>query len=97
MHSLYRLAEKKDKENVKIKENSKIYGRASTIKAAYKQILLIFLADPFGMTQREILDIYGATLEWAALTEFNVANTTEQTNYCVINLDEDSPLGGRLV
>jgi len=91
LHSLYRLAEKKGKENVKIKENSKIYGRVTTIKTAYKQILLIFLADPFGMTQHEILEIYGATLEWEALTEFNVTNITERTRCCVINLDEDSP------
>ncbi len=91
LHTLYRIAEKKDKENIKIKENSKIYGAASSIKTAYKQILLIFLADPFGMTQREILQVYSATLEWGALTEFNLKNTTEQAKCCVINLDEDSP------
>lgn len=91
LHTLYRLAKEKNKENIKIKENSKIYGKASTIKTAYKQILLIYLADPFGMMQREILEVYGATNEWEALTDLNFAQTTEQTNCCVIYLDEDKP------
>jgi len=91
IHALYRLAEKKGKESVKIKENSKLFGSQTTIESTYKQILLLQLADPYGMSQREILEVYEEILQWEHAASLNQSITNDAQNMCVVYLDEDKP------
>lgn len=91
IHSLYRLAEEKGKEAIKIKENSKLFGSQATIALLYKQILLLCLADPYGMNQREILEIYYEISNWGSAANLLTTVPTQDKGLCVVYLDEDKP------
>ncbi len=89
LHSLYQLAERKNKCDVKIKNSDQ--SSSTTIRCLYKQILLLRLLEPDGLTQKEILKIYNRLEEWCSHVSFTEGEASNSVNQWWIILDEDKP------
>ncbi len=89
LHGLYVLTEQKEKQGTKVKENTE--GSTVTIATLYKQIILLRLADPWGLGHREILDIYQTLEDWSESVAFTDDATAATPETCVLYMDEDKP------
>lgn len=58
LHSLYKLAVKLGKADVKVADQGGIFSKQSSIEDSYKQILLLSLAYPSGLMQKEFQLVY---------------------------------------
>ncbi len=89
LHSLYRLAVKNKKESSKVADETSLIGKVSTVEDSYKQVLLLSLADPSGLMQKEIQDAYhfiGKISQYVRIEKTPVIN---QQTQCIILMDED--------
>ncbi|MGY6276849.1 hypothetical protein [Methylomonas sp. MgM2] len=91
LHSLNRLAVKLGKESVRVNDPYGIFNKSSTIEACYKQILLLSLAYPSGLMQKEFQLVYGFIEKISDLIEIEKEPVPGQTVQCVILMDEDLP------
>ena len=91
LHSLNRLAVKLGKQGVRVNDPSGIFNKSSSIEDSYKQILLLSLAYPSGLMQKEFQLVYGFIEKISDLIEIEKQPVDEQPIQCVILMDEDLP------
>ncbi|MEN8260361.1 MAG: hypothetical protein ABFS02_07215 [Pseudomonadota bacterium] len=89
LHSLYRLAREKKKDGFKVKDEA-FHLKHTSIENTYKQILLVSLADPCGLLQKEILELYAFSEKLAGFVELE-SNVSGQGARCVLLTEEDKP------
>ncbi|MCI0653972.1 MAG: hypothetical protein L0Y38_00730 [Methylococcaceae bacterium] len=89
LHGLYLLAEQKEKQDTRIKEDDQ--GKTTTIGTIYKQIALLRLADPWGLGHREILDIYESLESWSGSLKVSLKDPLRKADGLSIYMDEDQP------
>ncbi|MGH8549859.1 MAG: hypothetical protein ACRERU_14890 [Methylococcales bacterium] len=87
LHGLYLLAEQKEKQNTRVKENKD--GKTVTLGTIYKQILLLRLADPWGLGHREILDTYENLENWSESLPLPIQHSDGNPGGCILYVDED--------
>lgn len=91
LHSLNRLAVKLGKQGVRVNDSSGRFNKSSSIEDSYKQILLLSLAYPSGLMQKEFQLVYGFIEKISDLVEIDTKPIDEQSIQCVILMDEDLP------
>jgi len=91
LHSLYKLGVKIKKDSVKIPDETSNTNNVSSIQDCYRQILLLSLADPSGLMQKEILQVYKFAAKLCSLVQLQPNLAQEQQLQCVILIDEDQP------
>jgi len=90
LHSLYKLSLKVKKETTKVADESSSSGKTSA-QDCYKQILLLSLADPSGLMQKEFQLSYRFIEKITHLVIIENTPIAEQPMQCIILMDEDSP------
>jgi hypothetical protein len=65
----------------------------TSISASYKQLLLLKLAQPYGLLKSEIIELFFLLEKWSDLIELNILdnNPTENNTACLIDFHDDSP------
>ena len=89
LHSLYKLGVKLKKEQTKVPDETNLIHKSSTIADSYRQILLLSLANPMGLMQKEIHHVYLFTERLANLLSLETKKIPHQKNQCLILTDED--------
>ncbi len=90
LHSLYKLSIKLGKLTTKLSGQLNLFGGITVIDR-YKQILLLSLAYPSGLMQKEFLQVYQFTEKLCELVQIEPKPVADQTIQCSISLDEDLP------
>lgn len=90
LHSLYRLSVKLGKEATKISEQGSMFG-GRTVESRYKQILLLSLAYPSGLMQKEFLQVYQFAEKVSEFVQIERKPVADQEVQCSIFTDEDLP------
>ncbi len=90
LHSLYRLSVKLGKHTTKISEQGAMFG-GRTVESRYKQILLLSLAYPSGLMQKEFLQVYQFAEKVSELVQIERKPVADQDVQCSILTDEDLP------
>lgn len=91
LHSLYKLAVKLGKEATKIGDQAGLFSKSGSIEESYKQILLLSLAYPSGLMQKEFQLVYDFIDKISDLVLIEKSPVAEQTAQCMILMDEDLP------
>jgi cyclic-di-GMP-binding protein len=91
LHSLYSLSVAKKCDTAKIANSPHVESKARPIEAYYKQIVLLNLADPSGLMQKEIVQIFHFAGVVAPLINLQNFPVVAQKIQCIIQLDEDHP------
>jgi len=91
IHSLYALAEEYGIVTLPITDPTSPASEASTITSIYKQILLLSLACPYRMRQKEIYYVYNALLDWARYCRLVPATNSRANGLFSLNLQSDKP------
>jgi hypothetical protein len=89
LHSLYKLGVKLKKETVKVSDDSSANSKSSSIEDCYRQILLLSLAEPSGLMQKEILLVYQFISKLYSSVKLTNKAEQEMLMLCVILVDED--------
>jgi cyclic-di-GMP-binding protein len=97
IHALYALAEECSINTLPVTDPTSPASEASTIATIYKQILLLSLACPYRMPQKEIHYIYNALLDWARFCRLVPASNTRANGLFTLNLQSDKPPGYRVL
>ncbi len=90
LHSLYKLSVKIKKETVKVADTGSLSGKVSSVDDCYKQVLLLSLADPSGLMQKEVQQVYDFIEKISCLVRIEKQAVKEQKVQCVILMDEDA-------
>lgn len=90
LHSLYQLSIKIKKDTVKVDNNINHLLKVSSAEDCYFQILLLGLADPTGLMQKEILLVYHFIEIIATLVSLKATAIPKQAVQCIVLIDEDS-------
>lgn len=88
LHSLYRLSVKLSKHTTKISDQGGMFG-GRTVEDRYKQILLLSLAYPSGLMQKEFLQVYQFAEKVSELVQIERKPIADQDVQCSILTDED--------
>jgi cyclic-di-GMP-binding protein len=92
LHSLYKLSVKIKKDTTKVANNDVAQSnKASSPQECYQQILLLSLADPAGLMQKEILLVYDFIETIASLIDLKKEPVSGQPLQCIIMTEEDKP------
>ena len=91
LHSFYKLSVKIKKDTTKIANDPNQFNKKSTSEECYKQILLLSLADPTGLMQKEILLVYSFIETVVSLVSLEKEPICSQPKQCIILTDEDKP------
>ncbi|CAA9890705.1 conserved hypothetical protein [Candidatus Methylobacter favarea] len=95
LHSLYKLSVKIKKDTTKIDNDiandTNQTNKASTPEQCYLQILLLSLAEPTGLMQKEILLVYGFIETIVSLVSLKNRPISGLPIQCIILTDEDQP------
>ncbi|MCL7422268.1 MAG: hypothetical protein M8364_15350 [Methylobacter sp.] len=91
LHSLYKLSIEIKKDTTKIVNDINQSNKASTPEECYKQILLLSLADPTGLMQKEILLVYSFIETIDFLVSLKSEPVAGQQMQYIISTDEDKP------
>ncbi|MGZ5050339.1 MAG: hypothetical protein ACXWF8_13085 [Methylobacter sp.] len=89
LHSLYGLSVKIKQSTTKVGNNEKRANKASSPEDCYKQILLLSLADPTGLMQKELLLVYSFIENVVSLVSLKKEPVNGQQIQCVVLTDED--------
>ncbi len=89
LHSLYKLGVKLKKETVKVSDDSTAASKSSSIEDCYRQILLLSLAEPSGLMQKEILLVYQFISKLYSSVKLTDKPEQGMLMLCVILVDED--------
>ena len=95
INSLYALAEQHDITTQPITDTTLSTPARSTISTVYKQILLMSLACPYRLRQKEIHFVYNALMDWADITRLYYKDGEQAPGFFVISLNADN--GRRIV
>jgi hypothetical protein len=91
LHSLYKLSVKLKKDTTKVPNDISQNHKSSSPEDCYKQIMLLNLAEPTGLMQKEILMVYRFIELIAHLVGLKIEAVDDQTLHCIIMTDEDKP------
>jgi len=91
LHHLYLFAEHNKIENTKIRQGGD--GKSSfSIEQLYKRILLLTVANPYRLPQKEIQRVYDALTEWVDDVSLLPVNAiSNPSGLFVVDLDVDKP------
>lgn len=89
LHSLYKLSVKTKKESTKVADETGSLNKASSAEDCYKQILLLSLADPAGLMQKEIKQVYNFIGNIVHLVHIENTLVSHQDVQCIVLMDED--------
>ncbi|MGZ4968420.1 MAG: hypothetical protein ACXV7H_02720 [Methylobacter sp.] len=89
LHSLYSLSVTIKNSTAKVANNTSQSSKASSPEECYKQILLLSLADPTGLMQKEILLVYSFIETIASLVGLKKELINDQSIQCIVLTDED--------
>jgi hypothetical protein len=90
LHSLYKLSVKYKKDTTKVSDETNLPGKTDTAGDSYKQILLLSLADPSGLMQKEVGQIYDFIGKIAHNVQIEDHQLSGQDVQCIILMDEDT-------
>ena len=91
INSLYALAEQHDITALAITDTTLPTPARSTISTVYKQILLLSLACPYRLRQKEIHFVYNALMDWADTSQLHHMAGSQARGLFAINLNADNP------
>jgi hypothetical protein len=92
IHSLYALAEECGINRLSITDTTLPTPETSNIDTIYKQILLLSLACPYRLRQKEIHFAYNALIDWASFCQLsNPASGIERGLFSVHTQSDDPP------
>ena len=91
IHTLYTAAEKEGIASKPVTDTTLAPPATSTIETVYKQILLLSLANPYRLRQKEIHHVYSALHDWAAACHLSSADGKQDNGLFTINLLSDDP------
>lgn len=91
IHALYALAEECGIAMLPVSDPASPASEASTIATLYKQILLLSLASPYRMRQKEIRYVYNALFDWARFCRLVPAANARASGLFMLNLQSDTP------
>ncbi|TRW94767.1 hypothetical protein [Candidatus Methylobacter oryzae] len=89
LHSLYSLSVKIKNSTTKVANDSGQSNKASSPEDCYRQILLLSLADPTGLMQKELLLVYSFIETIGSLVGLKKEPVNGQQIQCVVFVDED--------
>lgn len=89
LHSLYKLSVKIKNDTTKVSNDIGQFHKSSSPEECYRQILLLSLADPTGLMQKEILLVYNFIETINSLVSLRKEPVNGQKIQCVILIDED--------
>ncbi|MBL6986800.1 MAG: hypothetical protein ISR72_07140 [Methylobacter sp.] len=89
LHSLYSLSVKIKNDTSKVANDIAQSAKPSTPEECYRQILLLSLADPTGLMQKEILLVYSFIETIGSLVSLKKEPVSGQVIQCVVLTDED--------
>lgn len=89
IHSLHRLSVKTKKVSNKVPKSLKDPGKTLSIGDCYRQILLLSLAEPTGLMQQEILQVFDFIEPLSSLLILEDKPVQAQAKQCVVLTDED--------
>ena len=90
LHSLYKLSVRLKKETTKVADETNLPGKTSTPEDSYKQILMLSLADPSGLMQKEVGQVYDFIGKIAQNIQIETQRVSDQDVQCIILMDEDT-------
>lgn len=92
LHSLYKLSVKIKKNGTQVPLNDPAQvHKTSTPEECYLQIILLSLADPTGLMQKEIKLVYGFIQSIGPLISLKQKPVANQSEQCLILTDGDKP------
>ncbi len=91
LHSLYKLSVKVKKETVKVQDDTCIFNKTTSPADSYKQILLFSLADPSGLMQKEMPEVYQFNERITQYMRIADQSVGDWKNQCLVLQDEDRP------
>jgi hypothetical protein len=97
INSLYALAEQHGITTQPITDNTLPTPAPSTISTVYKQILLMSLACPYRLRQKEIHFVYNALMDWADRTRLYDMEGEQTPGLFAVNLNADNPPSYRVL
>lgn len=89
VHSLFRLSETISKSTVKVSDQSCVFNKTTSIEDTYKQILLLSLAQPNGLRQKEVIQTYRFCEHFASILLINKEVVPGQRCQNIIITDGD--------
>lgn len=89
LHSLYQLSVNVKKERAKVDDEENLSGHVTSPEDSYIQALLLSLAEPRGLIQREIQQIARLASELSPFVSVEKKWVPKQDQQCIIFLDED--------
>lgn len=90
LHSLYRLSVKAKKEATKVADSTRLPSKVSSSEECYKQVLLLSLANPSGLMQKEITQVYSFIANLCQFVKIEAQEIDSQKQQCIILMDEDT-------
>lgn len=91
LHSLYRLSVKHKKETTKIANDDGQLNKTSSPEECYLQILLLSLADPTGLMQKEISMVFRFIETIVDMASLKTEPIIQHQRQVIIQTDEDLP------
>ncbi len=91
INSLYALAEQHDITTHPVTDTTLSTAAQSTINTVYKQILLMSLACPYRLRQKEIHFVYNALMDWADIARLHHMDSDHSAGLFAVNLHADNP------
>jgi hypothetical protein len=79
VYQLFRYADQYHLTNIKVKEASGDGGKTSTIEDVYKRAILLGMASPYSLRQREIEYLYEKVALWAPYLELETVGSHKET------------------
>ncbi|WP_431064236.1 hypothetical protein [Methylotuvimicrobium sp.] len=89
IHSLYRLSVKIKKDSTNVPKSHLEPGQGLSVGDCYRQILLLCLAEPSGLMQKEVLQVYNFIEQHSAHLVIGHSPFETQPHQCIILTDED--------
>lgn len=89
LHSLYSLSVKIKSSTTKVANDISQSTKASSPEDCYRQILLLSLADPTGLMQKELLLVYSFIETIGSLVSLKKEPVNGQQIQCIVLTDED--------
>jgi hypothetical protein len=91
LHGLYELALARGLADNITDETKATTGVTGSIANHYRQCLLLSLASPYRMRQREIRSVYALLCDWAPHCRLHTPGGSNARGYFACNLDADEP------
>lgn len=91
LHALYKLGETLNKLNNKVSAEFNESVKTTTISESYRQILLLSLAMPNRLMQKEIAQVYQFLETISPYLSIETHAVPQQEAQCVLHLDDDKP------